>query len=67
MTSITSNGYKRPPDTGEVVTAPLNVSIHGENLASSETKWRTWHVADIEDDDHEYKTIPTSQLSAITS
>jgi len=24
-------------------------------------------ITDIEDDDHEYKTIPTSQLAAITS
>jgi hypothetical protein len=66
-TSITSNGCNRLPDTGEVTTAPMNASIHGRNLASSETKWRTRRVADIEDDDHEYQTIPTSQLSAITS
>jgi len=66
-TSITSNGCNWPPDTGDVATAPLNASIHCGNLESSETKWRTRRVSDIEDDKHEYKTIPTSQLSAITS
>jgi len=54
-TSITSSGCNRPPDTGEVATAPLNASIHGGNLESSEAKWRTRRVADIEDDDHGYK------------
>ena len=66
-TSITSNGCNRPPDTGELATAPLNASIHGGTLSSSETKWHTTRVADIKDDDYEYKTIPTSQWSAITS
>jgi len=66
-TSITSNGSNQPPDTSEFATAPMNTSIHGGTLLSSETKWRTRRVADIEDDDHEYKTIPTSQWSGITS
>jgi len=66
-TSITSNGCNWPPDSGEVVTAPLKASIHGGNLESSEANWRTRRVTDIEDNDHEYKTIPTSQLSVITS
>jgi hypothetical protein len=43
------------------------VSIHGGNLESSDTNWGTRRVTDIYDDDHEYKSIPTSQLSAITS
>ena len=67
MTSIASNGCNWPPDTGEVATAPLSASIPGGNLESSDTKWRTRRDTDIKDDDHEYKTIPTSQLSEITS
>jgi len=55
-TSITSTGYNQPPDTGEVTTAPLNASIHGGNLESSVSNWRTRRVTDIEDDDHEYRT-----------
>jgi len=55
-TSITSNGCNQPPDTGEVVTAPLNPSIHGRNLESSESIWHTRRVTDIDDDDHKYRT-----------
>jgi hypothetical protein len=67
MTSITSNDCNRPPDTGEVATAQLKASIHGRNLENSDAKWRTRRVTYIDDDDHEYKTIPTAQLSVITS
>jgi len=38
------------------MTAPLNASIHGGNLKSSESDWCTRRVTDIEDDDHEYRT-----------
>jgi len=54
-TSITSNGYNRPPDTWKVATAPLNASIHGRNLESSESNWHTRRINNIEDEDHEYK------------
>ena len=54
-TSITSNGYNWQPDTWEVATAPLNASIHGRNLESSESNWHRRRVTDIEDEDHEYK------------
>jgi len=56
MTSITSNECNQPADTREVATAPLNGSVHGGNLVTSETNWHTWCVTDIADDDHEYGT-----------
>jgi len=66
-TSIASKCCNQPPDTGEGTTAHLNASIHCGKPVSSDTNWHTRHVSDIEDDRHEFKIIPTCQLSPITN
>jgi len=66
-TSITSNSCNRPPDTGEIATAPISLSNHCGNLESSDTKWCTRQVTDFEDNDHKFNPISVSQLGTFTS
>jgi len=62
-TSIISNGCNRPPHTGEIATAPLNASVHGANLQSSDqlvhkAGHRRWRRQSREQD----KTLRPCQL-----
>jgi hypothetical protein len=50
MTNLTDNR-----SSGEVVTAPLNTSIHSRNLERSRSNWHKRRVTNSEDKDYKYK------------